>query len=47
MTEASSVRETVQRNENTRKNPFLNYKSAALDQLSYAGINLVELGERT
>jgi hypothetical protein len=28
----------VQRGENTRKISFLNYKSAALDQLSYAGV---------
>lgn len=29
MAEAPSVREAVQRNENTRKNSVLNYKSAA------------------
>ncbi len=30
MAEAPSVREAVQRNENTRKNSFLNYESPAL-----------------
>jgi hypothetical protein len=32
------IRNAVQRSENKRKNSFLNYKSAALNQLSYAGV---------
>jgi len=38
MTELPSVRDALQRYENRRKNSFLNYKLAALNQLSYAGI---------
>jgi hypothetical protein len=37
MTEMPSIGNDVQCSESTRKNSFLNYKSAALDQLSYAG----------
>ena len=37
MTEASSVREAVQRNENTRKNSVLNYESPALTAELQAG----------
>src|SRR5882672_7339242 len=38
MTETPSIGNGVQRSENTRKNSLLNYKSAALNQLSYAGV---------
>ena len=38
MAEAPSVCNDVQRGENARKKSFLNYKSAALNQLSYAGV---------
>jgi hypothetical protein len=38
MAESHSVGDAVQRSENARKNSFLNYKSAALNQLSYAGV---------
>jgi hypothetical protein len=37
MAETPSIRNGVQAGENPRKNSFLNYKSAALNQLSYAG----------
>jgi hypothetical protein len=36
--ETPSVSNAAQACENVRKNPGLNYKSAALDQLSYAGV---------
>jgi len=38
MAELPRVRDGMQRSENLRKNSFLNYKSAALNQLSYAGV---------
>jgi hypothetical protein len=37
MAETPSLRNSAQRGENKRKNSFWNYKSAALNQLSYAG----------
>jgi hypothetical protein len=37
MDELRSVSNDVQRSENKRKNSFLNYKSAALNQLSHGG----------
>jgi hypothetical protein len=37
MTETPSIRNGLQRCENLRNSLGLNYKSAALDQLSYAG----------
>ncbi len=42
MTEMPSVRNRTQASENERKNSFLNYKSAALNQLSYAGVPTYE-----
>ena len=43
MTETPSIGNGVQRSENTRKNSLLNYKSAALNQLSYAGKNAADI----
>jgi hypothetical protein len=43
MTEVPSFSKTVQTGKNTRKNSFLNYKSAALNQLSYAGVPIRKL----
>jgi hypothetical protein len=41
--ETPSVRNGAQAGENTPKNSFLNYKSAALNQLSYAGVPIRKL----
>jgi hypothetical protein len=38
MAETPSVRNGAQAGENQHKNSSLNYKSAALNQLSYAGV---------
>jgi len=38
MIEMPSIGNDVQSSEIMRKNSFLNYKSAALNQLSYAGV---------
>ena len=43
MAKTPNVSNCVQHCENRRKNSLLNYKSAALDQLSYAGKNAPEL----
>jgi hypothetical protein len=42
MAETPSVSNGAQASENPRKNSFLNYKSAALNQLSYAGVSPYE-----
>jgi hypothetical protein len=39
----SSEKHTAQRHEKLRKNSLLNYKSAALNQLSYAGVPIQKL----
>ena len=39
--ETPAVRNVPQADEKERKNSFLNYKSAALNQLSYAGLEVV------
>jgi hypothetical protein len=36
------IRNAMQHSENVRKSSFLNYKSAALNQLSYAGVSPYE-----
>jgi hypothetical protein len=41
--ESPSVSDAAQRREKLRKKPFLNYKSAALNQLSYAGVPIRKL----
>jgi hypothetical protein len=41
--ETPSVRNSAQSGENARKNFLLNYKSAALNQLSYAGVPIRKL----
>ena len=42
MAQTPSVRNGIQDRENIRNNTFLNYKSAAPNQVSYAGISTYE-----